>query len=134
MLARVRAVAAHHLRQLSEAGERGKVERDLAQRRLEGIHPGGGQAEQMDAMRGAEQHHATDDRRAPPSEQGIGVCCHRAAVFVAGMRGDQQLRWRSRGIVVGPDAGQVARDLRAQRIARGGIEQAIDDGAAYGRH
>jgi hypothetical protein len=37
-------------------------------------------------------------------------------------------------LVVGPDAGQVARDLHTQRIARGGIEQAVDDGAAYARH
>jgi hypothetical protein len=50
------------------------------------------------------------------------------------MRGDQQFRRRARGLVVGPDAGQVARDLRTQRIARGRIEQAVDDGAAYGRH
>jgi len=85
-------------------------------------------------MRRAEQHDAADDRLAMRSEQGVGMRRHRAAVFVAGMRGDQQLRWRARDIVVGQGAGQTGADLRAQCIARGGIEQAVDDGTAYGRH
>ena len=82
-------------------------------------------------MRGAKQHHAAD-LCAPASEQGIGVPGDRAAVDVAGMRGDQQLRpARS---VVGADTGDVVRNLRAQRGRRGGVEQAVDDGPAYGGH
>ena len=82
-------------------------------------------------MRGAKQHDAAD-LCAPASKQGIGVRGDRAAVDVAGMRGNQQLRQAR--IVASVDIGEVIRDLRAQRGRRGGVEQAVDDGLAYGGH
>jgi hypothetical protein len=91
MLVLVHAVAANHLRQVVQASQRREVEGNLAQRRLESLCVGCRQAAERDAMRGAEQHDAADDRLAPRSEQGIDMRRHRAAVLVAGMRGDQQL-------------------------------------------
>ena len=87
---------------------------------------------QRNAMRGAEQDDAADGRRAP--EQRIAMGRHRATVFVAGMRRDQQLGWRARSAVAGSDASQVGRNLPAQRLRPGGVEQAVDSGTAHGRH
>src|SRR2546426_9618514 len=84
-------------------------------------------------MRGAEQHDAADVPLAPTPEQSIGARRHHAAVVVAGMWGDQQLRQAS-SVVVRADAGEIIRDLRAQRPGCGGGEQTVDNSAAYGKH
>jgi hypothetical protein len=67
MLALVRAVATNHLRQLVQVSQRGEVEGNLAQRRLERLRVGCRQAAERDTMRRTEQHDAADDRLAPPS-------------------------------------------------------------------
>jgi hypothetical protein len=88
-----------------------------------------------DPVRGAEQHDAADAARAGAGEPGIGRRRHRATVFVAGMRRDQQLRWPPRsGVAIGGDRGEIARDLRLQRRRRGAVEQVVDDRMAYPRH
>jgi hypothetical protein len=134
MLAFMRPVAACDLGQLVEAGQRRFVERDLAQRCLESLHMGCCQTVEGDPVRGAEHHDPADRVRAAASEQRIGVRRHRAAVFVAGVRSDQQLGRRALGVVGNIGADQIVDDLCAQRSGRRGIEQTVDDGFAYRRH
>jgi hypothetical protein len=133
MLALVRPIAASHLGQVVERGQRSGVDRDPAEWCLESLCLGCRQAVERDTVRGTEQHDTADAARARASEQRIGLRRHRAAIFVAGVRGDQQLG-RARSVVSSTGADQIVDDLRAQRAGRGGVEQTVDDGFAYGRH
>src|SRR5258705_10453986 len=74
-----------------------------------------------------------DAGHAPVPKQGIGVRRHGAAIFVAGVRGDQQLR-RAPGLDSSAGADEIVDDMRAQRTGRGGGEQTVDDGFAQSRH
>ncbi len=127
----VRRGTHHHLRQVAQRAHAREVEFHLAKRR--GETPGFRQRQtaHVDAMGGAQQHHAAD-AVARAGDERIRTRGHRARIDITGVRHDQRLDVRRTRR--GARRGQHVVDHAAQYGRRIGIEHAGDGGGTNGIH